>query len=129
MNILRKILHYKDSTSDKVYIVEVNKLTGTKPYVVMATWGKRDTDRLSSQVKEQFQHEIAALDYARKLLDDKKKGRFPYKDARANISIPALAAHDKVNVSHIMESNSKKTVSNTVVDLVDESAFTRNIKL
>ncbi len=129
MNILRKKLHYKDETSDKVYIIDVNKITGSKPYIVMASWGARDADRLSSQIKGEFQFESQALDVARKLLDDKKKGRSGYKDARANIVIKGLAQHDKANVSHVMNEGAKGHVNNTVVDIVDDKAFTRNIKI
>jgi predicted DNA-binding WGR domain protein len=126
MNLRRDILHYQDSTSDKVYIVEINQLTGTpKPYVVVATWGKRSATRLNSQIKETFSSLGEANSYANKLVYDKGRGRDAYQKATKGLIIPGLNQLSSITAVQAGITNSSSQVVNVSV----EEPTRRKIKL
>lgn len=129
MNISRTILHYQDATSDKVYIVEVSKLTGAKPFVVMTTWGKRTAPRLSSQIKDTFTAEYQAIACARKLVEDKRRGKSAYKLAISGLVIPGFVNHTEVNAGHVVQAAKTAAPKQTEIHLVDDSDFKRSIKI
>lgn len=129
MNILRTILHYQDSNSDKVYIVEVNQLTGPKPYMVMTTWGRRNALRLSSQVKDNYATQSEAMQVARKLVTDKTKGKGAYKLAMAGLKIPGLANHVETNVTHVISAAKNAGPKATSIELIVDPQLKRNIKV
>lgn len=127
MNILRKILHYQDSSSDKVYIIDINKIG--QEYIVTATWGKRSAPRLSSQIKGEFHSEWQASNLAKKLIDDKKRGKSPYKDAAHNLTIDGLPKLNKVGLGQVHVSNKSTTPSSITIELHEDLKVKRNIKL
>jgi predicted DNA-binding WGR domain protein len=131
MNIFRKILHHKSDNSDKVYVIDINKLPASnpKPYIVSVTWGKRDAPRLSSQIKGEFTHDFGATGLATKLINDKRNGKKGYKDAARDIVIPGLAPLGQVNIAMISASNREVPTHNVVIDIPDPSLSKRNIKV
>lgn len=128
MNILRKILHCNTNNSDKVYIIDVNKLNTQPPYIVTATWGKREAPRLSSQIKGEFASEWQATDLAKRLINDKRKSK-DYNDAASNLVIPGLKPLKLVSAAHIHESNRIAVDRSVTIDLVDDQTLIRSIKV
>lgn len=129
-NILRTILHYQDATSDKVYIVEVNKLTGAKPYIVMTTWGKRSAPRLSSQIKAEFTSEYQAIGEARKLVDNKMRGKSAYKVAARGLTIAGLTIHQQTNVGDVISAGKTAAPKKVEVELITHAQdLKRNIRI
>lgn len=112
MNIFRKILHYQDDTSDKVYVIDVNRINSI--YVVTATWGKRTATRLSSQIRGEYSSEYGALREAQKLVIDKMRGKSAYKDATSTLQITGLAPLKTANLAQVYHSNQKEIPRTTV---------------
>lgn len=124
MNVYRKILHFEDTKSDKVYIVEVNKVeAATNPYVVSTAWAKRTALTFSQQIKNKFSSEYTAISYAERLVRKKKAGRDAYQDADKNISIPHYEM-DGVTISDVANA-AKKTAKYEVVTEDVRTAFRR----
>ena len=126
MNISRTILHYDDGSSDKVYIVDVNRLpSGEKPYVVMTTWGRRTAPRLSNQIKDCFNTEREANRERDKLVHKKRTGRDAYQLALSKLTIPGLASLGTA-ADVLIESS---TVQKSESRVIDDSNLRRSIKL
>ena len=129
MNLRRNILHYRDSTSDKVYIIEVNQLAGAKPYVVVATWGKRTAPRLNSQIKDAFTSQFSANALADKLVYDKQRGKDAYRPAAAGLEIPGLQQVSSIAALHAGATPSQNSSSSVEINTVAEGPTRRKIKL
>lgn len=124
-NVFRKILHYKDDKSDKVYVVDINRIDAN--YVVSVTWGKRTHPNLSSQIRGTFSNHWSAERLAIKLVKDKYGGRTKYKDAPKDIQIIGLQQLNVVNAAHLHESNKKPVTAAVMLDI--QETMQRSIKL
>lgn len=128
MNLRRDILHYRDTSSDKVYIIEINQLAGAKPYVVVATWGKRNAPRLNSQIKEAFTSLTSANALADKLVYDKRRGKDAYQIAARGLEIPGLQQVSSIAALHAGAAPII-TENQTQINIVADSPARRRIKL
>lgn len=126
MNIQTDILHCDTETSDKVYIIEVNHFPDSKQYVVTATWGKRTAPRLSSQIKYETTQQSAALEHAKKLINDKLRSRDEYKPAKAGLTIPGFK-RDAISAAHVHIDST--TVARTHTIVTSDVPLTRKIRL
>jgi predicted DNA-binding WGR domain protein len=127
-NISRTILHHKSENSDKVYIIDVNRITGEYPYVVSATWGKRQAPNLSCMVKGTFRNEYQAKALATSLIADKRKSKAGYEVALPGLEITGLQALKHANAS-ILHASNKEPVNPNIVMNVLPSGPVRKIKI
>lgn len=126
MNLKRTVLHFQNSTSDKVYIIEVNQLTGPKPYVVVATWGKRDAPRLNSQIKDAFSALGTATAFADKLIFEKQRGKDAYRLAARELNIPGL---NQISAIAAVQAGAVSNVTETKINEITEGPLRRKIKI
>jgi len=115
MNIFRKILHCNKDGSDKVYIVEVNKVTDQ--FVVLVSWGRRTAPRLSNQIKCEVVRELEALRQAEKLVSAKQHGKDKYVLAKPSLDINGFKI--KEGNKTVMEAVAgSKVQSNVTFDVI-----------
>jgi hypothetical protein len=125
MNIFRNILHCKTKTSDKVYILEVNHID--KQYTVLATWGKRDAPRLSSQIKGEYSDQRTALRQAEKWTNDKIRGKDNYKLVNnTDIKIPGHSMKGTTVDKILLDNNNPSTAT---INKITDVGSLRKIKM
>ena len=114
----RSVLSYEDDKSDKVYILEIFRhstventpvvKTGTNCSLI-ATWGRRTSPRLSSQVKlENILYEKCYHDYLKILRTKKSAGYITIKENELDdLDIPGYTRKDMGSASStIVSANS-----------------------
>ena len=124
MNVYRNILHYKDSNSDKVYVLDINVINNQ--HVVSATWGRTDAPFLSSQIKGSFPRLADATTAVLKYGSAKEKSG--YKPAATKLKIPGLKSLG-LTLIDVVKSNIATTKKPDTLEIIDTSKSFRNIKL
>jgi predicted DNA-binding WGR domain protein len=121
----REVLHYHDKTSDKVYIVEVHKISMSE-FMVNTLWGKREAKKLSSMVQHTASTRSRAQTEATKLVEAKmRKG---YKRIASKLAVAGLPAlKDAEQTNKILKSGATVSTAMYVPDA--EIKLTRNVKL
>lgn len=120
MNISTEILHYQDGSSDKVYIVEVNEISGN--YIVTTSYGGREAAILTSRIIYQGDSQFQAEYEARKVTRQKtNKG---YEPIAKNLKINGYKPK-QVSVTQVAVDNSQ-----AATEVIKKAAPTgRKIKL
>ena len=129
MNLIERcVLSYEDDKSDKVYILELFRHSNKKCSLI-ATWGRRTSPRLSSQVKiEEMLQDSCSYEFTRIKMSKMKTGYTPLSERHlAGIDIPGYTRKDVNKMGKSCAIASAQTATNDMAKDIVTAPETRLI--